>query len=349
MIHLKLPSNTHPTLPLEGGLREGVRLPFYLAMEEWAAKKLPAGEYFFIWRVSPTVICGRNQEMDKEVDMAYCREAGIDVVRRKSGGGCVYADMDNFMLSYVCPGDEVTATFASYTTMVANMLRELGVEASATGRNDIVINGKKVSGNAFYHLPGRCIAHGTMLYDFDPSVMCRAITPSRAKMESKAVKSVESRVTCLCKEGIAIPKEEFESRIVSALCDSEIVLTDKDIAEIKEIEQTYYAPEFLYRKGELTAQTPENIDTPNTIRLGGRVEGVGEINFAIVLDDDGLISRIEVSGDFFLTGDPEEHIFRHLKGHPFTKETIEKALSHTAPEKAIASLTQASLEAILFP
>lgn len=145
-------------------------------MEEWAARSLPAAEYFFSWRVEPTVICGRNQEIDKEVDLDYCRREGIDVVRRRSGGGCVFADMDNFMFSYICPGDEITVTFARYTTMIADALCKLGLDARATGRNDIVIGERKVSGNAFYHLPGRCIAHGTMLYDFNPAMMSRAIT-----------------------------------------------------------------------------------------------------------------------------------------------------------------------------
>lgn len=308
---------------------------------------LPPGEYFFIWRVNPTVICGRNQEMDKEVDLDYCREAGIDVVRRKSGGGCVYADTDNFMLSYVCPGDEVTTTFSRYTTLIASMLRDLGLDAAATGRNDVLVSSKKVSGNAFYHLPGRCIAHGTMLYDFDPSVMKRAITPSRAKLESKSVKSVESRVTCLLKEGLTMTHEEFARHIVSYICDSEITLTDNDIAEIRKIEQSYYLPDFLYRKGELKPREIKYADTPDIIRRGGRVEGVGEIYLSIVLDKGGLIERIEPSGDFFLTGDPEEHIFRHLKGIPLTKEAVTQALSKSNPEKAIPGLTSDTLASLL--
>lgn len=335
MKHLKLPKEKNH------------RLPFYLAMEEWAARNLPAGEYFFIWRVKPTVICGRNQEMDKEVDLGYCQEAGIDVVRRKSGGGCVYADMDNFMLSYICPGDEVTTTFARYTTMIAGMLRDLGLDAAATGRNDVLVNGRKVSGNAFYHLPGRCIAHGTMLYDFDPKVMKRAITPSRSKLESKAVKSVESRVTCLRVEGLTMTHEEFAKHITSCICDSEISLTDKDVTEIKKIELTYYHPEFLYRKGEMKSHEEKDSDTSNLIRRGGRVEGVGEIYLSIVLDKDGLIERIEPSGDFFLTGDPEEHIFRHLRGISLTESAIAEVLSKMEPQKAIAGLTPDSLSKLL--
>ena len=125
------------------------RLPFYLAMEEWAALTLPPDDYFFAWRVAPTVICGRHQDIEREVDLAYCSREGIDVVRRKSGGGAVYADMDNFMFSYITPGDEMSSVFSRYTSMIASMLASLGIEAKPTGRNDIFIGTSKVAGNAF--------------------------------------------------------------------------------------------------------------------------------------------------------------------------------------------------------
>lgn len=117
---------------------------FFLATEEWVARSLPAGDWFFSWQVSPTVICGRNQEIDKEVDLVYCRRNGIDVVRRRAGGGSVFADRDNFMFSFITPGDNVTETFARYTAMIADALRGIGINAEATGRNDINIDEKSV-------------------------------------------------------------------------------------------------------------------------------------------------------------------------------------------------------------
>lgn len=146
-------------------------------MEEWIARHLSPDDYFFIWRVKPTVICGRNQDIEKEVNLPYCRTHGIDVVRRRSGGGCVYADMNNWMFSFITPDEVVSTTFGRYTTLIAGMLRSLGFDASATGRNDIYIYNRKVSGNAFYHMPGRSIVHGTMLYDIDVERMTNAITP----------------------------------------------------------------------------------------------------------------------------------------------------------------------------
>ncbi len=141
MIHLRLPFD------------EVRPLPFYLAMEEWAARTLPVGRYFFCWRVESTVICGRNQDIAAEVNLDYCRNNGIPVVRRRSGGGAVFADMQNYMFSYIAPGDAIQSTFSAYTTMIADMLCRLGIDAQANGRNDIVAGGRKISGNAFYHLP----------------------------------------------------------------------------------------------------------------------------------------------------------------------------------------------------
>ena len=136
-------------------------LPFYLAMEEYVARELPAQDYFFMWQVEPTVIFGRNQLVDNEVDTDYCRANNIQFYRRKSGGGCVYADKSNIMLSYITPSTNVNFTFNRYMLMVEHALQKLGVDARTTGRNDILVDGKKVSGNAFYHLPQRSIVHGT--------------------------------------------------------------------------------------------------------------------------------------------------------------------------------------------
>ena len=145
------------------------RLPFYLAMEEFVARELDEDDCLFLWQVEPTVIFGRNQLIESEVNLDYCREHGIQTYRRKSGGGCVYADMGNIMLSYITRDERVNFTFNRYINLLALVLCRLGIDAKVTGRNDILIDGRKVSGNAFYHIPGRSIVHGTMLFDVDRS------------------------------------------------------------------------------------------------------------------------------------------------------------------------------------
>ena len=206
MKYLKLPGN------------EVRRLVFYLAMEEHAAHMLKSDEsleeLFFMWRVRPTVIFGRNQLIDSEVNVAYCKEHDIEYYRRKSGGGCVYADMDNIMFSYITCSDDVTTTFSHYTHAVVEMLRGLGLNASDNSRNDIMVDGKKVSGNAFYHLPGVSIVHGTMLYDTNMENMLKAITPSSAKLDSKGVKSVQSHITTL-NQHLTMSIKEFCAQVLA--------------------------------------------------------------------------------------------------------------------------------------
>ena len=115
------------------------RLSFYLAMEEFVARRLDESDAFFMWQVEPTVIFGRNQVVENEVNLDYCREHGIHVVRRKSGGGCVYADMDNVMLSFITSGENVGFAFNRFINMVLLVLRKMGVEATGTAHNDVMI------------------------------------------------------------------------------------------------------------------------------------------------------------------------------------------------------------------
>ena len=125
------------------------RLSFYLAMEEYIAHNRPGEDCFFMWQVNPTVIFGRNQLMENEINFDYVRSHGIEYYRRKSGGGCVYADFSNIMFSYITDDFNVSFTFDRYLQLIAHTLTKLGVKAVASGRNDITVDGKKVSGNAF--------------------------------------------------------------------------------------------------------------------------------------------------------------------------------------------------------
>ena len=135
------------------------RLSFYLAMEEYVARHFNEPDAFFLWQVAPTVIFGRNQVAGNEVNLDYCRQHAISVYRRKSGGGCVYADNDNLMWSFVMRTEHVGLAFNRFVNMVLLVLRKMGIEAVGTSHNDILVEGRKVCGTACYHLDGRCIVH----------------------------------------------------------------------------------------------------------------------------------------------------------------------------------------------
>ena len=305
-------------------------LPFYLAAEEWAARSLPAGKYFFAWQVEPTVICGRHQEMAAEVDLNYASEHDIKVWRRKSGGGAVYADRNNIMFSYITQSTDVQTTFEDYTAMICAMLRTLGIEANPTGRNDIAVNGRKVAGNAFLKLPGRSIVHGTMLYDADFESMSHVLTPSRAKRESKCVVSVPSLITTLRSEGLNMNCDDFIRHATDYLCNDGIITpTTTDIAAIEDIMQTYLDPGYL-RRDKRCRHAAKYYD------------GVGQLKADIKVDARGCISDISLWGDF-LPLRPIEPLLHSMRGIPPDIGTLREALPPLEPECYISGLTCAIL------
>lgn len=236
MKHIKLPNSNQQ------------KLSFYLAMEEYVASTLTddgCDDCFFLWQVEPTVIFGRHQVIENEVNLEYCKANGIQTYRRKSGGGCVYADRNNVMLSYITRNDNVEKTFSKYLVLVAEALQSiLGISAVATSNNDLLIEGAKVSGNAIYHTDGKIIAHGTLLYDTVMKNMISAITPSREKLQKHGVESVRQRITLL-KEHTDMPLEEIKARLIDYVCSDQITLNEEDVEKIKQIEKTYLDPDFI--------------------------------------------------------------------------------------------------------
>lgn len=221
------------------------RLSFYLAMEEFVARHLDEPDAFFMWQVGPSVIFGRNQVLENEVNVAYCREHNIKLYRRKSGGGCVYADMDNLMLSFITTEENVNFAFNRFVNMILLVLRRLGIEATGTQHNDIMIGDRKVCGTACYHVGGRSIVHSTMLYDTNMEHMLNAITPGPEKLEKKGIQSVRQRITLLkdytTLEGI----EALKQLIRDTLCVGERQLSQDDVAKIEAIEASYLKEEFI--------------------------------------------------------------------------------------------------------
>lgn len=168
----------------------------YLAIEQEIVKSVQEPT-LFTWIVSPTVIYGRHQSAEVEVNEAYCREHGIAVVQRKSGGGCVYADEGNLMISFISPSTHSEQVFAQFLAMVAQALQAKGLPAVTTAHNDILVDGRKVSGCACFTAPTGTIVHGTLLYDVNLEAMLAAITPTTAKLAKHGVASVRQRVANL--------------------------------------------------------------------------------------------------------------------------------------------------------
>lgn len=226
---------------------ENKRLVWYLALEEYVAARVKEDTIFF-WIVSPTVIFGRHQVMLNEVNTAFCEAHEIAMYRRKSGGGCVYADRGNLMISYVTNNTHSEAVFQHYLDLLTHALSQAGYPAVTSEHNDVLVNGRKVSGNACYALPTGTIVHGTLLWNVDFGVLQQAITPTREKLQKHGVESVRQRVVNLS----SIPSlqairtvEDMRDYLASCFATETASLTDEEIRAIDAIEAEYLDPDFI--------------------------------------------------------------------------------------------------------
>ena len=234
MLHIIAPSNR--------------RLVWYLAMEEYLAKHVQE-EMFVTWVVSPTVIFGRHQVMEAEVNIAFCQDNDIAMYRRKSGGGCVYADEGNLMMSLISPNTHSEVVFQSFLDSVSDVLRNCGFAAVKSEHNDIMVDGYKVSGNACYALPTGTIVHGTLLVNVDFNALQQAITPSVEKLAKHGVQSVRQRVANLSTlHHTPYTISDISDILHDALCTRERQLSEEEIEAIDQIELSYLNPQFIAGK-----------------------------------------------------------------------------------------------------
>ena len=221
-------------------------LSFYLAMEEYVAEVYGSG--FFVWQVDPTVIIGRNQDLETEVNLPFCREHAVRVVRRKSGGLCVYADRGNLMVSFITPERGVDSVFPAFMHRLSAVLQSLGANAFVSGHNDVLVGGRKVSGSAFFVHPSSSIVHCTLMHSVDLDMLQNAITPPAAKLARHSVQSVRQRVANLTE---FLPKLEtgaLKDALRAAFCSGERPLSAAELEAIEELEKSYDDPSFILGK-----------------------------------------------------------------------------------------------------
>ena len=312
------------------------QLPFYFAVEEYVARHYTDDDYFMGWRVNPTVMLGRNQLIDNEANTDYCKEHKIDIFRRKSGGGCIYADKGCIQFSYISRSVNANKAFAAYMQRMADLLKGLKIDAQLSGRNDILINGTKVSGCAFYQLSNRSVLHNSLLFDTQLDHLSNALTPAKEKLQSKGVASVRQRVTNVATY-TQLDILAFMDYVRQEMCGTEVLeLTEEDMKGVAEIEKELSSDDFVYGKNPKYSLVRKH-----------RFEGVGTLEAHIELKNN-IIGSINMVGDYFLLGDIDHDFLSLLKGCEFTREAVEKRLEDIDLSTIIRGLKQRQFLRLLF-
>ena len=283
----------------------------------FTVEKPLADTVFLFWRTTPTLMVGRYQNVLEEVDKAYADAHNIRIVRRMSGGGTIYTDPGGWQFTFIEEAGDGDIQFQRYIAPVIDALGELGVKAAFNGRNDLTIDGKKISGNAQYRLGGRVVHHGSLLFDTDLEEMTAATTVDRYKIQSKSIKSVRERVTNIA-DHLSAPMdaEAFKVRIVRRILGPDgtvYTITPEDDARIRALGQEKFGSwESIYTQG------------PGfNIQRMGRFPG-GSMTFQLDVKK-GVIQRAAVSGDFFATVDGGA-ISQALTGCRYEQEAVREAL-----------------------
>ena len=293
---------------------------FNLAAEEYVLKNFEEN-CFMLWRNDPSVIVGRHQNTLAEINVDYVKQNHIKVVRRLSGGGAVFHDLGNLNFTFIENSKNgKPIDFQKYTQPIIAVLQLLDVDARFEGRNDLVIDCKKFSGNAEHVFRGRVLHHGTLLFASELTDLSGALNVNPAKFSDKAIKSVHSRVTNISshlKKPVGL--EEFRNMLLCYMMNHypdgvPYSYTDTDITAIGRLRDEKYAT-WDWNFG----QSP-GYSMVNSLRTGG---GHLEIHLDV---QNGNIRDARIFGDFFNIGDIAA-LERLLTGTPHNETSIQKKLA----------------------
>jgi lipoate-protein ligase A len=320
-----------------------------LAIETYLLQNMPLDEPILLFYINePSIIIGRNQNTIEEINKEYVDEKGIHVVRRLSGGGAVYHDLGNLNFSFIMPDDGNSfRDFKKLTEPIVEALHKLGIEgAQLKGRNDLVIDDKKFSGNAMYSTNGRMFAHGTLMFDSDIDEVVNALKVKKDKIESKGIKSIRSRVTNI-KDYLPADKqdmttEEFRQAILLQIFGVGSVdqvktheLNEEDWKAINQISDEYYK-NWDWNYG----RSPEfNLERQKRFPIGSI-----EVRLDVA---NGVIEKAKVFGDFFGLGEIKD-VENQLIGTRYEKTALEESIDQIDLTHYFGNITKEDFLSLIY-
>lgn len=304
---------------------EGITDPrINLAIEEYVLQNFGKEDTYLLFYINePSIIIGRNQNTVEEINTSYVDEKGIKVIRRLSGGGAVYHDEGNLNFSFITKDDgQSFHDFAKFTEPVVKALNDIGVPAELIGRNDLLVEGRKISGNAQFSTKGRMFSHGTLMFDSEIEHVVAALNVSDEKIQSRGIKSIRSRVANISeflKEKISM--DEFKELILQHIFDVKDIanipqykLTKKDWENIHEISRN------RYQKWDWNYGKSPSFNIKESHKFDS---GLLDVRLDV---KKGMIESCTIYGDFFGIGDVKE-IETALTGTRHNRQAIEDALA----------------------
>ena len=296
---------------------------YNIALEEYCFKKLLHHDKIFIlWINEPAIIVGKHQNTIEEINSEYVKQNGIHVVRRISGGGAVYHDLNNLNYTIISNEDKgADFDFKTFSKPVIDTLADLGVKAEFTGRNDLVIDGKKICGNAQAYLPGRVMHHGCLLFDTDLTVLSKALEAPKDKIESRSVKSVRSAVDNILPnlpEKISV--NEFADKLLEHMKSKfpemkEHTFSEEELAEIESLRASKFGTwEWNY------GHSPKFDIERQSRYTAGKIQVFADVK-------NSVIQQIRFFGTFFGNNSNLLEVENALVGVKYTPEDVREALS----------------------
>ena len=308
-------------------------VPYYnFALESYLLKHAPEDEYVFFYIHAPSIIIGKHQNALEEINQTYVEKHKIVVARRLSGGGAVYHDEGNLNFSFVKPtaASEMT-NFEKFTRPVIETLNKLGVEAELSGRNDILVDGKKVSGNAQFYTNGRLLSHGTLLFNANLAVLSQALNVKPLKIQSKGIRSVVSRVANISeylKDDMSIYalKDAIIEHLAERLRIDEYVLSADELKQIEQNAREHFAS-WAWNYGKTPRFELQKMDKFEC--------GIIDVRLNV---NRGRIESLKIYGDFFALQELDI-IEQTLQGLPYRKDAIAEVIDDALVQATFKNLS----------